>query len=72
METPDDKEKHRKRSFGATLLAVAWSFVGLRRRRDYEHDVTGLNPVYVIIAGLIGVAIFIAVLIMIVKVVVAT
>lgn len=69
MKQPD-KQEHRKTSFAATLIAVAWSFIGLRRRKDYERDVTGLNPVYVIIAGLIGVAIFIAVLITIVKLVV--
>ena len=70
MKTPDNKEKHHQISFAATLLAVAWSFIGLRRRKDYERDVTGLNPVYVIVAGLIGVAIFITALIMIVKIIV--
>lgn len=65
-----DNNPHRKTSFFATLTAVAWSFIGLRRTKDYERDVTGLNPVYVIIAGLIGVAIFIGVLIMIVHLVV--
>lgn len=71
MEEPDTKKTHRKTSFAATLAAVAWSFIGLRRREDYERDVTGLNPAYVIIAGLIGVAIFIAILITIVKLVVS-
>jgi hypothetical protein len=48
------------------LGAVFWSFVGLRRRSDYEKDVSGLNPVYVIVAALLGVAIFIAVLLTVV------
>lgn len=68
MHEPADPE-HKKMSFFATLGAVFWSFVGLRRRADYEKDVTGFNPVYVIIAGLIGVAIFIALLLTIVKLV---
>lgn len=59
-----------KTSFLATLAAIAWSFIGLRRKKDFDKDVTGLNPVYVIIAGLIGVAIFITTLIVIVKLVV--
>lgn len=65
---PGDSEK---RSFFATLQAVFWSFVGLRRHADYEKDATSFNPFYVIGAGLIGVALFIAVLIVIVKMVVA-
>jgi hypothetical protein len=68
MEPTTDKPK--KMSFMATLGAVFWSFVGLRRRSDYENDVTGLNPVYVILAGLIGVAIFIGLLLMVVSMVV--
>ena len=61
----------RKMSFGATLKAVFWSFFGVRKRQDYEKDAAQLNPVHVIIAGLIGAALFIAVLIFIVRMVVA-
>ena len=50
------------RSFFATLAAVAWSFIGLRRKSDFDRDVTALNPFYVIGAGLVGVMLFIAVL----------
>ncbi|SMP68975.1 DUF2970 domain-containing protein [Noviherbaspirillum suwonense] len=71
----DEQERvqvtQRKMSFGATMKAVFWSFFGVRKRRDYEKDAAQLNPVYVIIAGLIGAALFIAVLIFIVRMVVA-
>ena len=63
------KKEPEKTSFLATLGAVFWSFIGLRRRSDDEKDVTGLNPVYVIVAALIGVAIFIAVLLTVVALV---
>jgi hypothetical protein len=66
-----NKNGGAKRSFGATMKAVLWSFIGLRRRSDYEVDSTGLNPVYVLVAALIGVALFIGVLVAIVKMVVA-
>jgi len=36
-----------------------WSFVGLRGRDDYEKDVEQLNPVHIVIAGLLGVVIFV-------------
>lgn len=69
--TPAQSKHMQKRSFFATLAAVFWSFIGLRRRADYEKDATSLNPFYVIGAGLVGVAIFIAVLLVVVKLVVA-
>ncbi|MBC3909400.1 MULTISPECIES: DUF2970 domain-containing protein [Undibacterium] len=61
----------RKASFLATMKAVFWSFLGIRKKNDYEQDAAQLNPVHVIIAGIIGALIFISVLIMIVKHVVA-
>lgn len=51
------------RSFGSTLVAIAWSFVGLRRKSDFDQDVGGLNPVYVLIAGLLGTGLFIGALV---------
>mgnify|MGYP001792146295 CR=1 FL=1 len=61
----------RKMSFGATMKAVLWSFFGVRKRSDYERDAAELNPLHVVIAGVIGAVIFITVLLMIVKSVVA-
>jgi hypothetical protein len=61
----------RKLSFIATMKAVFWSFFGVRKGRDYESDVANLNPVHVIIAGLIGAAIFIGILVMLVQFAVA-
>ncbi len=66
-----DEPKQRKASFGATMKAVFWSFIGIRKRSDYEHDSANLNPVHVIIAGVIGVLVFIGVLVAVVKFVVA-
>ena len=54
------------RSFAGTLAAVAWSFIGLRRKSDFDRDVTALNPVYVLLAALVGVGLFIAVLLSVV------
>ena len=65
------KASERKMSFAATMKAVFWSFFGLRKRSDYEKDSANLNPIHVIIAGLIGVVLFIGVLIMLVRFAVA-
>lgn len=69
METPEPPQ--RKSGFGASMKAVFWSFFGVRKRRDYDHDAANLNPVHVIIAGLIGALIFIGVLILAVRFAVA-
>jgi hypothetical protein len=54
-------------SFWQTMRAVGWSFFGVRKSADYEKDVSQLNPVHLIIAGLIGAAVFVAVLVVLVK-----
>jgi hypothetical protein len=61
------KATQRKASFGATVKAVFWSFFGVRKKSDYEKDAQQLNPVHVIIAGVIGAVIFIVTLLLIVK-----
>lgn len=64
----DPKEvSQRKASFGATMKAVFWSFFGIRKKSDYEKDAQQLNPVHVIVAGVIGALIFIGTLLLIVK-----
>jgi hypothetical protein len=49
----------RKGSFLGTLKAVAWSFFGVRRGADYERDVSQLNPVHVVIAGVLAAVLFV-------------
>lgn len=57
----------RKGSFLQTMQAVAWSFFGVRRSSDYAQDVAKLNPVHVIIAGILGAALFVSLLVFLVK-----
>jgi hypothetical protein len=53
------------------MRAVFWSFFGVRKKSDYEHDAAHLNPVHLIIAALIGLVVFIGVLVMVVRFAVA-
>ena len=62
----------RKASFLQTMRAVAWSFFGVRRSAELEKDVNQLNPVHLVIAGVIGAAMFIAVLLLLVNWVLAS
>ena len=43
----------RKGSFWRTVKAVLWSFVGLRSRAEFNKDVAQLNPVHIIVVGLV-------------------
>jgi len=61
----------RKMSFGATVKAVMWSFFGVRKKSAYESDTQRLNPLHVIIAGIIAALLFVLGLLMLVKMVVA-
>ena len=54
----------RKGSIWRTIKAVSWSFVGLRARGDYEKDVQQLNPVHILVVGLVGVLVFVGGLIL--------
>ncbi|MCG3189537.1 MAG: hypothetical protein LKCHEGNO_01973 [Burkholderiaceae bacterium] len=62
----------RKGSLRGTVLAVAWSFLGIRRRADHAKDVAQLNPIHVIVAGIAGAAVFVLVLVLLVRWVVAS
>ncbi len=58
-----------KKKFGmlATFKAVAWSFLGIRKGKDHDADMANLNPLYVILAGVISCAAFVFVLLAVVK-----
>ena len=57
----------RRGSFLMTMKAVAWSFFGVRKSGDYEKDVEQLNPVHLVIAGVLGAALFVIVLVLLVQ-----
>jgi hypothetical protein len=57
----------RPLSFVQTLQAVFWSFFGVRRARDMSADVSRLNPVHLLIGGLLGAALFVVALVLLVR-----
>ena len=57
----------RRGSFLQTVRAVGWSFFGVRRSADQSQDIQKLNPVHVIIAGVLGAALFIGLLVVLVR-----
>ncbi|MFT3801731.1 MAG: DUF2970 domain-containing protein [Burkholderiaceae bacterium] len=61
----------RKASFLQTVKAVAWAFFGVRRGAAHENDINQLNPVHLIIIGLMMGGVFIGSLVIIIKLVLA-
>lgn len=62
----------RKGSFVQTLKAVAWSFFGVRKSADHAQDVARLNPVHVIVAGVLAAVVFVVGLVLLVRWVIAS
>ena len=46
--------------------AVLWAFFGVRKSKDHDADAASLTPGQVIVAGIIGAALFVTCLILIV------
>ncbi len=67
---PEQKVR-QKQSIFRTVKAVLWSFVGLRSKGGYDQDVAELNPVHIIVVGLVGVFVFVGSLILLATWVVA-
>ena len=57
----------RKTALLRTLLAVMWSFFGVRKSKDLERDVSELNPLHLVIAGVLVAALFVGALIALVN-----
>jgi hypothetical protein len=68
---PEPAARPRNAGFLQTIRAVLWSFFGVRKRSGYEQDASQLNPVFVIIAGVIAAVIFVLTLLVIVRIVVS-
>ena len=56
----------RPASLMQTVRAVAWSFLGIRRSAGLEEDAQKLNPIHVVIVGVIGAAVFVVFIVLLV------
>jgi hypothetical protein len=57
----------RKFSFLQTLKVVGWGMLGIRKGAGSNEDAARLNPVHVIIAGILAGIIFVVILVSIVR-----
>jgi Protein of unknown function (DUF2970) len=56
-----------KAGFMQIALAVFWSFFGVRKQRNLEEDAITIKPQHAIVAGVIGMVLFVLVLVTIVR-----
>jgi hypothetical protein len=61
----------KKSTFMQSMKAVMWGFLGVRKQSGLQEDVASLSFVHIIIAGVVGALVFMAILLLIVKVVVS-
>jgi hypothetical protein len=56
----------RKLTFLRTIKVVLWGFFGVRNA-NYRADLARINPVYLIVAGILAALVFVVILVQIVR-----
>jgi len=57
----------KKSGFLKSMKAVLWAFLGVRKKAGLQDDVASLSFVHIIIAGVFGALVFMAILLLIVR-----
>ena len=59
---------HRRRgSLLDTVKAVLWGFLGVRRKADFQDDIAKLNPIHLMVVGVVLAFLFVGGLMLIVN-----
>lgn len=66
------KDESGSRSAGlfVAVKMIFWAFFGVRRRKHGEFDAAQLTPLQIVVAGILGGAVFVLVLVVVVRVIV--
>jgi len=62
-ESSKKEELPRRYTFLQTMKAVAWGMLGIRKGKGHQEDFSRLNPLHLIMAGLLAAAVFVLLLI---------
>ncbi|MEO6823563.1 MAG: DUF2970 domain-containing protein [Nitrosospira sp.] len=63
----DNSKEPTKGTFMQAMKAVSWAFFGVRKHTAHDHDAATLTMGQVVIAGLVGAAIFVMMVLLLVK-----
>ncbi len=64
---PNHESTRRPPGFLRVVLAVFWSFFGVRKGRDLAADASSLKPQHLIVAGIVGALLLVGSLILLVR-----
>ena len=62
---------NKKGSVWRAMVAVAWSFLGIRKSSEFQKDIDRITPLHVLGVGLVAALLFVIGLIVLVNLVVA-
>lgn len=71
MSEPESKAGSQQGDFGRSIKLVAWSFLGIRSRQGYQQDLARVNPLHVVLVGVVAALVLVVSLIVLVNWVVA-
>ena len=60
-----------RRPFWRSIVAVSWSFIGIRKNIEFQEDLSHITPLHILGVGLVAGLLFVAGLIVLVNLVVA-
>jgi hypothetical protein len=66
-----DQQPVRKGSLWRTIVAVGWSFLGIRKSSEFQEDIAKITPLHILGVGLVAGLLFVVGLMLIVNLVVA-
>ena len=67
MAKPEAPHTPPKASFWRSVKLVAWSFFGVRSNQGYRDDLAKVNPMHVVLVGLVAVVLLVIGLISLAK-----
>ncbi len=73
MSEGDNLDKPiRKNNFLRTVIAVLWSFIGIRKSSGFQEDIANIKPLQLLAVGVVMALMFVIGLIVVVNLVVAS
>jgi amino acid transporter len=65
-----DQQPVRKGSMWRAIVAVAWSFLGVRKSSEFQEDIAKITPLHILGVGLVAGLLFVIGLMVIVNLIV--
>jgi uncharacterized membrane protein len=62
----------KRNNFLRTVIAVLWSFIGIRKNSGFQEDIANIKPLHILAVGVVMALMFVIGLIVVVNLVVAS